>query len=149
MEGTKKKYHSVILNTYYSRWQRSTNRTTPCHEISCRWGSVQCWNSSTVVSKLKQNNLLLIRMVECCVEVLSYYKLTTSVTDTNVQSVQLYTTALKLHWIPKADLWKSRGHNILRQSSYFSKKSTSQPCTLHLTVLYKLEYLFIVEWVWG
>lgn len=142
-------YHSAILNTYYSRWQRSTNRTMPCHEISCMWGSARCWNSSTDVSKLKQNNLLLLRMVECCVEILTYYKLTTSVTDRNVQSVQLYTTVLTLPWIPKVDLSKSRGHNILPQSSSFSKKSTLQPCTLHLTVLYKLEYLFIVEWVWG
>jgi hypothetical protein len=39
-------------------------------------------------------------MVECCVRVLCYYKLTASVTDTDVQSVQLYTTALKLPWIP-------------------------------------------------
>jgi len=124
-------YHSVILNTYYSWRQRSTNRTMPCHEISCRWASVWCWNSSTDVSKLKQNNLLLLRTAECCVEVLSYYKLTTSVTDTDVQSVQLYTTALKLPWLPKVDLSKSRGHNKLRQSSSFSKKGTLQPCTVH------------------
>jgi len=82
-------------------------------------------------------------MMECGVEVLSYYKLTTSVTDTDIQSVQLYTTALP--WIPKVDLSKSRGHNILRQSSSFSKTSTLQPRILHLTVLCKLEYLFIVD----
>jgi len=63
-------------------------------------------------------------MAECCVEILSYYKLTTSVNDTDVQSVHFYTTALKLPWIPKVDLSKSRGHNILRQSSSFSMNST-------------------------
>lgn len=69
--------------------------------------------------QVETNNLLLLRMVECCVEVLSYYNLTTSVTDTDVLSVQLYTTALKLPWIPKVDLSKGRGHNILRQNSSF------------------------------
>jgi len=94
---------------------------------------------------LKQNNLLLLGMMECRVEVLSYYKLITSITDTDIQSVQLYTTALKLPWIPKVDLSKCRVHNILCQSSSFSKTSTLQLCTLHLTVLYKLEYLLIVD----
>ena len=61
-------------------------------------------------------------MMECRVEVFSYNKLTTSVTDTAIQSAQLYTTALL--WIPKVDLSKSRGHNILRQCSSFSKTST-------------------------
>jgi alpha-D-ribose 1-methylphosphonate 5-triphosphate synthase subunit PhnL len=74
-------------------------------------------------------------MAGYCVEVLSYYKLTTSVTDTDVQNVQLYTKALKLPSIPEVDLSKSRGHCILRQSSSFSKKSTLQQCTLLLTVL--------------
>ena len=66
--------------------------------------------------QVEKKNLLLLRMVECCVEVLSYYKLTTSVNDTDIQSVHLCIRALKLSWIPKADLSKSRGQNILRQS---------------------------------
>jgi hypothetical protein len=134
---------NCVVQLFWTRVIHDDNGapTEQCHVTKFLAGesSFRCWNSSTDVSKLKQNNLLLLRMVECSVEVLSYYKLTISVTDTDVQSVQLNITALKLPWIPKVDLSKSCAHNILRQSSSFSKKSTLQ--TLNLAVLYIL--------VWG